>query len=114
VSDTLEQRRGTDEPELSRPSRTDRRRRRRRDGRDKATNFWPLALLSFGESRHNSHHADPTGARHSVLPGQIDPSARLIWMFERLGWACDVRWPSADRLSARLLPEPAAQQESAA
>ncbi|MGW4907223.1 acyl-CoA desaturase [Streptomyces sp. NPDC004270] len=82
--------------------------------RDKATNFWPLALLSFGESWHNSHHADPTGARHGVLPGQIDPSARLIWMFEKLGWAHDVRWPSADRLGARLLPEPAAQQESAA
>ncbi|MGW7238253.1 acyl-CoA desaturase [Streptomyces sp. NPDC054804] len=82
--------------------------------RDKATNFWPLALLSFGESWHNSHHADPTGARHGVLPGQLDPSARLIRMFEKLGWAYDVRWPSADRLSARLLPEPAAQQESAA
>jgi stearoyl-CoA desaturase (delta-9 desaturase) len=82
--------------------------------RDKATNFWPLALLSFGESWHNSHHADPTGARHGVLPGQIDPSARLIRIFEKLGWAHDVRWPSADRLSARLLPEPAAQRRSAA
>ncbi|MEU0966439.1 fatty acid desaturase [Streptomyces sp. NPDC005917] len=82
--------------------------------RDKATNFWPLALLSFGESWHNSHHADPTGARHGVLPGQLDPSARLIWVFEKLRWVHDVRWPSADRLSARLLPEPATQQESAA
>ncbi|MFF1967272.1 acyl-CoA desaturase [Streptomyces sp. NPDC058232] len=75
--------------------------------RDKATNFWPLALLSFGESWHNSHHADPTGARHGVLPGQFDPSARLIWVFEKLRWVHDVRWPSADRLSARLLPEAA-------
>ncbi|MFG2960685.1 acyl-CoA desaturase [Streptomyces sp. NPDC048291] len=82
--------------------------------RDKATNFWPLALLSFGESWHNSHHADPTGARHGVLPGQIDPSARLIRIFEKLGWAHDVRWPSQDRLGARLLPEPAGRQESAA
>ncbi|MFF7468037.1 fatty acid desaturase [Streptomyces sp. NPDC008092] len=82
--------------------------------RDKATNFWPLALLSFGESWHNSHHADPTGARHGVLPGQLDPSARLIRIFEKLGWAHDVRWPSPDRLSARLLPDPAGGQESAA
>ncbi|WP_217552120.1 fatty acid desaturase [Streptomyces sp. GbtcB6] len=82
--------------------------------RDKATNFWPLALLSFGESWHNSHHADPTGARHGVLPGQLDPSARLIRIFEKLGWAYDVRWPSADRLGARLLPEPAGRQKSAA
>jgi stearoyl-CoA desaturase (delta-9 desaturase) len=73
--------------------------------RDKATNFWPLALLSFGESWHNSHHADPSGARHGVLPGQIDPSARLIWIFEKLKWAYDVRWPRTDRLTAKLLPE---------
>ncbi|HWH01330.1 MAG TPA: acyl-CoA desaturase [Pilimelia sp.] len=66
--------------------------------KDKAANFWPLAILSFGESWHNSHHADPTGARHGVLPGQIDPAARLIWLFERLGWARDVRWPQPQRL----------------
>ena len=46
--------------------------------RDKSTNFWPLAILSFGESWHNMHHADPTAARHGVLRGQIDESARVI------------------------------------
>lgn len=71
------------------------------ESRDKATNFWPLAILSFGESWHNSHHADPTGARHGVMRGQIDPSARLIWVFEKLGWAHDVRWPVLDRLEAK-------------
>ncbi|WP_433790779.1 acyl-CoA desaturase [Actinoplanes sp. CA-252034] len=71
------------------------------NSKDKATNFWPLAILSFGESWHNSHHADPTGARHGVLRGQIDPAARLIWIFERLGWAHDVRWPDPARLAAR-------------
>jgi len=60
--------------------------------RDRATNFWPLALISFGESWHNSHHADPTAARHGVLPGQLDPGARIIWLFEKLHWAHDVRW----------------------
>jgi stearoyl-CoA desaturase (delta-9 desaturase) len=69
--------------------------------RDKAANFWPLALLSMGESWHNSHHADPTCARHGVLRGQVDVSARVIWAFERLGWATDVRWPRADRLAAK-------------
>jgi stearoyl-CoA desaturase (delta-9 desaturase) len=73
------------------------------ESRDKATNFWPLAVLSFGESWHNSHHADPTGARHGVLRGQIDPSARLIWIFEKLGWARDVRWPVRERLQAKLV-----------
>jgi stearoyl-CoA desaturase (delta-9 desaturase) len=69
--------------------------------RDKSANFWPLAILSMGESWHNTHHADPTSARHGVLRGQIDISARLIWMFEKLGWAWNVRWPTTQRL-ARL------------
>ncbi|MDN5857542.1 MAG: acyl-CoA desaturase [Pseudonocardia sp.] len=69
--------------------------------RDRSRNFWPLAVLSMGESWHNLHHADPTCARHGVLRGQIDISARLIWIFEKLGWATDVRWPTSARL-ARL------------
>jgi stearoyl-CoA desaturase (delta-9 desaturase) len=73
-----------------------------RDG-DKASNFWPLAIVSFGESWHNLHHADPTCARHGVDKGQIDMNARLIWIFEKLGWATNVRWPRADRLDAKRL-----------
>jgi stearoyl-CoA desaturase (delta-9 desaturase) len=77
-------------------------------GRDRATNFWPLAILSAGESWHNLHHADPTCARHGVLRGQIDMSARVIWAFEKLGWARDVKWPDQVRLAAkRRLPAPA-------
>jgi stearoyl-CoA desaturase (delta-9 desaturase) len=67
--------------------------------RDKSANFWPLAILSFGESWHNMHHADPTAARHGVLRGQLDTSARIIWIFEKLGWATDVRWPKPERLA---------------
>ena len=62
--------------------------------RDKSANFWPLAILSFGESWHNMHHADPTAARHGVLRGQLDMSARLIRWFQAFGWAWDVRWPT--------------------
>lgn len=67
--------------------------------RDRSTNFWPLAVISFGESWHNLHHADPTSARHGVERGQLDSSARLIWLFERFGWASDVRWPVDERLA---------------
>ncbi|MFI5956342.1 acyl-CoA desaturase [Cryptosporangium sp. NPDC051539] len=67
--------------------------------RDKATNFWPLAILSMGEAWHNLHHADPTNARHGVRRGEIDVSARVIWIFERLGWVYDVRWPTPERLT---------------
>ena len=69
--------------------------------KDRSTNFWPLALVSFGESWHNLHHADPTCARHGVGRGQIDISARIIAILERLGWAYDIRWPTPGRL-ARL------------
>jgi stearoyl-CoA desaturase (delta-9 desaturase) len=69
---------------------------------DRATNFWPLAVVSLGESWHNGHHADPTCARHGALRGQIDASARLIWLFEKLGWAWGVRWPKPDRVATRL------------
>jgi stearoyl-CoA desaturase (delta-9 desaturase) len=69
--------------------------------RDNSANVWPLAILSMGESWHNLHHADPTCARHGVMRGQVDISARVIWLFEKFGWVYDVRWPTPDRL-ARL------------
>jgi stearoyl-CoA desaturase (Delta-9 desaturase) len=69
--------------------------------RDKSRNVAWLAIASFGESWHNLHHADPTCARHGALKGQLDPSARVIWALEKLGWAYDVRWPEEERLIAK-------------
>ncbi|HEX9334516.1 MAG TPA: acyl-CoA desaturase [Pseudonocardiaceae bacterium] len=74
--------------------------------RDRSANVWPLAILSMGESWHNLHHADPTCARHGVRRGQVDVSARVIWLFEKAGWAYDVRWPTPRRL-ARISSETA-------
>ena len=76
--------------------------------RDKSRNVWWLAILSMGESWHNLHHSDPTCARHGALKGQIDPSARVIWIFERFGWVTDVRWPDPARLAAKRLSTPRA------
>jgi len=70
---------------------------------DRAANFWPLAIISFGESWHNSHHAVPTCARHGVQRGQLDPAARMIWLFEKAGWISDVRWGKPVRHRARQL-----------
>jgi stearoyl-CoA desaturase (delta-9 desaturase) len=70
--------------------------------RDKSRNVAWLAIPSFGESWHNLHHSDPTCARHGALAGQIDITARAIWVAEKLGWAWDVRWPDEDRLSGKL------------
>ncbi|NUR62095.1 MAG: acyl-CoA desaturase [Catenulispora sp.] len=69
--------------------------------RDRSGNVWWLAVLSMGESWHNLHHSDPTSARHGVLRGQIDSSARIIWVFEKLGWVRDVRWPSRERIAMK-------------
>jgi len=69
--------------------------------RDKSRNVWWLAIPSLGESWHNLHHSDPTCARHGVLKGQVDISARIIRAFEKAGWAYDVRWPNSDRLAAK-------------
>jgi len=63
--------------------------------KDKSTDIWALALLSLGDSWHNVHHAHPSWARHGALRGQIDPSAALIRVLERMGLATRVRWPPA-------------------
>jgi stearoyl-CoA desaturase (delta-9 desaturase) len=75
---------------------------------DRATNLWPLALLSFGESWHNMHPSDPTCARHGTAPRQIDIPAAVIRTFERLGWATTVHWPDpAHRSPVQDRPQPA-------
>jgi stearoyl-CoA desaturase (delta-9 desaturase) len=71
---------------------------------DMSKNFAPLAVLSMGESWHNAHHAFPALARHGVDRHQLDTSAMIIRMFERLGWATRVRWPDPARLDARRVP----------
>jgi stearoyl-CoA desaturase (Delta-9 desaturase) len=69
--------------------------------RDRSGNVWWLAVLSMGESWHNLHHAEPTSARHGVLRGQVDSSARVIWLLEKAGWVHDVRWPDAERVERK-------------
>ena len=76
--------------------------------RDRSANVWWLAIPSMGESWHNLHHADPTCARHGVRRGQLDTSARLIWLFEKAGWVSEVRWPVAERVRAKLVSAQAA------
>ena len=68
--------------------------------RDRSTNFAPLGVLSMGEAWHNFHHAHPRSARHGALPHQIDPSAAVIRVFERAGWATNVHWPTAKQVEA--------------
>lgn len=58
---------------------------------DYSTNNWPLALISFGESWHNNHHAFPTSAVHGIERRQIDMTAGIIRLLEKLHLAWDVK-----------------------
>ncbi len=68
---------------------------------DRSTNFAPLALLAMGDNWHNLHHSCPTLARHGVDRGQLDSTARLIWVLERAGAVRDVKWPDRAKLQTR-------------
>jgi stearoyl-CoA desaturase (delta-9 desaturase) len=69
--------------------------------RDASTNFWPVALLTFGEGWHNNHHAFPASARHGLLRGQVDGNAWLIGVLARLGWVWDVKLVTAEQMARR-------------
>jgi stearoyl-CoA desaturase (Delta-9 desaturase) len=57
------------------------------DTADHSANVAPLALLSWGESWHNNHHARPTSARFGQGPLQVDVGWWVVQAFVRLGWA---------------------------
>jgi len=68
--------------------------------KDRSGNIASLAVVSFGESWHNFHHAAPASARHGVLPHQVDVAAGFIRLVERVGWATKVRWPTGTQIAA--------------
>lgn len=68
---------------------------------DESTNNWALALISFGESWHNNHHAFPTSAVHGIGRFQLDPGGALIKALARLGLAGDVRVPGDEDMARK-------------
>jgi stearoyl-CoA desaturase (delta-9 desaturase) len=73
--------------------------------RDESRNVRLLALPSFGESWHNSHHAFPASAVHGMDPRQIDLSHLVITGMEKIGLVWDVRRPT-DTQRARRRSDP--------
>lgn len=69
---------------------------------DHSGNLAWLALISLGDSWHNTHHAFPALARHGCARRQLDPAAALLSVFDRLGWVSQVRWPVPDHPSRRV------------
>jgi stearoyl-CoA desaturase (Delta-9 desaturase) len=78
--------------------------RRRFRTSDESRNVFWLALLSFGESWHNNHHAFPTSARHGLGRWQLDPSALVIRGLEACGLAWDVVRVAPERQRGAALP----------
>jgi stearoyl-CoA desaturase (delta-9 desaturase) len=75
--------------------------RRRFATTDESRNVFWLALPTLGEAWHNNHHAFPTSAFHGLRRWELDPSALVIWVLERLGLAWDVVRISAGRQAAK-------------
>jgi stearoyl-CoA desaturase (delta-9 desaturase) len=75
--------------------------RRRFDTPDESRNLAWLAPLSFGEAWHNNHHAFPTSASHGMRRRELDTSAAVIRVLERLGLAWDVVRVSPERQAVR-------------
>jgi stearoyl-CoA desaturase (delta-9 desaturase) len=71
------------------------------DTTDESRNLAWLALPTLGEAWHNSHHAFPTSAVHGMKSKQLDPSAAVIWMLEKLGLAWDVVRIAPERQAAK-------------
>jgi stearoyl-CoA desaturase (delta-9 desaturase) len=65
------------------------------DTNDQSRNVWWLAIPSFGESWHNNHHHLPRSARHGSGPKEIDLTAELLRLLEKLGVVRNCVW--ADR-----------------
>jgi stearoyl-CoA desaturase (Delta-9 desaturase) len=80
--------------------------RRRFDIEDHSTNVWWLALPTLGEAWHHNHHAFPRSAVHGLRRVELDPSAALIWVMEKLGLIWNVVRIDPERQRAKLaIPE---------
>jgi fatty-acid desaturase len=63
---------------------------------DSTNNAW-IAVLTFGEGWHNNHHAQPSSARHGLKWYQFDQNWLTIRVFEKLGWAKQIRLFEAEK-----------------
>jgi fatty-acid desaturase len=73
---------------------------RRFSTNDDSTNNWFIALLTFGEGWHNNHHAQPSCARHGLKWYEFDMNWLTIRVFEKLGWAKQIRVYETDKTIA--------------
>jgi stearoyl-CoA desaturase (delta-9 desaturase) len=70
---------------------------------DESRNLLWLALPSLGEAWHNNHHAFPTSAAHGMRRWELDPSALVIRLLEKLGLAWNVVRIAPERQGMKAL-----------
>jgi len=73
---------------------------------DRSHNNWLVGILGMGEGYHNNHHRWPRAAIHGMDRWQIDASAWVIQLLEKLRLATDVRrisWETRQRTRAQGL-----------
>jgi stearoyl-CoA desaturase (delta-9 desaturase) len=75
------------------------------DTGDESRNLAWLAIPTWGEAWHNTHHAFPTSFRHGAGRRQIDLSAVFIRLLEIAGIAYDVVRIDPARLQRKALPQ---------
>src|SRR3954452_19773680 len=66
---------------------------RSHETRDKSTNLWWVAALTYGEGWHNNHHAYQTSARHGLRWWEVDMTYLAIRLLSLCGLAYAVKLP---------------------
>ena len=61
--------------------------------RDKSTNLWWVALVTYGEGWHNNHHAFQTSAKHGLAWWEVDPTYWAIRGMSFVGLAHSIKMP---------------------
>jgi stearoyl-CoA desaturase (delta-9 desaturase) len=87
---------------------------RSHETRDKSTNLWWVALLTYGEGWHNNHHAFQTSAAHGLSWWEIDLTYLTIRLMEKLGLATNVKMPRITRGSYQRIEEAQTAEEAQA
>ena len=72
--------------------------RRPYETKEKSVNFWPLAILSFGESWHNNHHAFPSSAFLGLRAWQPDPGKWLLKILRLFRLVKNLKVPTREEI----------------
>ena len=78
------------------------------ESKENSRNGGIFALLTFGESWHNNHHAFPTSPNFGLQWYRLDPGYWLIRLLAAFGLAWDLKLPTNERLRAKRINNRAA------